>query len=288
MSGSAARKAPAPETTSAMERKREVAQAFGEAAESYNRHAVLQRQVAGDLAQKITEQGTLEGGGVSSYLEIGCGTGFLGVALEEWLGDTPCLFTDISPRMLEKCRDRLSGTLEDAEFAVMDGETPELTKQYGLIAASLVFQWFDDLPAAIERLAGCLLPGGRLAFTMLGAGSLGEWCAACEDHGMETGVSSFPSAKELNGLWPTATIGGSGRVEQARILRHHASAQNFLHELKAIGARVPDSDHEPRSPGEMRALLREIDGENGEGKNGDGFGVTYEVLYGFFTRDEEL
>ncbi|MBL6934530.1 MAG: methyltransferase [Alphaproteobacteria bacterium] len=287
MSGSAAQKA-CVETTPAMERKREVAQAFGEAAESYDRHAVLQRQVADDLAQKITEQGTLEGGGVSCYLEIGCGTGFLGVALEEWLGDTPCLFTDISPPMLEKCRDRLGESLKDAGFAVMDGEAPGLTEQYGLIAASLVFQWFDDLPAAIERLAGCLLPGGRLAFTMLGAGSLGEWCAACEDHGVETGVPSFPSAKELDGLWPTATIGGSGRVEQARVVRRHPSAQNFLHELKAIGARVPDSDHEPRSPGEMRALLREIDGENGEGKNGEGFGVTYEVLYGFFTRDEEL
>ncbi len=287
MSGSVARKSPASDSVSghdAMERKREVARAFGEAAGSYDRYAVLQRQVADDLAQKIIAGG----GGVSSYLEIGCGTGFLGAALEEWLEDTPCLFTDISQRMLEKCRDRLSGTLEDAGFAVMDGETPEPTEQHGLVAASLVLQWFDDLPAAIERLAGCLLPGGRLAFTMLGAGSLGEWCAACEDHGVETGVPSFPSAQELDGMWPTATIGGSGRVEQARIVRHHASAQDFLHELKAIGARVPDPDHEPRSPGEMRALLREIDGANGEGKNGEGFSVTYEVLYGFFTRDEEL
>ena len=266
--------------------KREVAQAFGEAAENYDRYAVLQRKVAGNLAQKITEQGALQGR-IPSFLEIGCGTGFLGAALEEQLGDVPCLFTDISIQMLEKCRDRLDNLFKAASFAVMDGEAPGVMEQYGLIAASLVFQWFDDLSGAIERLASCLAPGGRLAFVMLGAGSLEEWRVVCRDHGMETGVPSFPSAQKLSGLWPTATIDGTGRVEKARILRHHVSARNFLHELRAIGARIPDPNHVPQAPGEMRALLREIDEKAGEKKNGDGFSVTYNLLYGFFTRDGE-
>ncbi len=269
----------------AMERKREVARAFGEAAESYDHYAVLQRRVADDLAQKIIAK---EVG--LPYLEIGCGTGFLGAALEERLAGMPCLFTDISPPMVDKCRERLSassgGLFKDAGFAVMDGEVPGVTEQYGLIAASLVFQWFDDLPAAIARLAGYLAPGGRLAFAMLGAGSLGEWRVACGDHGLESGVPCFPTAQELDGMWPTAIPGGSGRVESTRIVRHHLSARNFLHELKAIGARVPDPDHVPQGPGGMRALLREIDGESGGENRGDGFSVTYHVLYGFFTRDK--
>ncbi|MDP6304839.1 MAG: methyltransferase domain-containing protein [Alphaproteobacteria bacterium] len=264
-------------------RKREVARAFGEAAGDYDRYAVLQRRVAGDLAQKITSQEGLQEGG-SSYLEIGCGTGFLGEALQEGLAGVPCLFTDISPPMLEKCRDRLEGPLGSAGFAVMDGEAPGLTEKYNLIAASLVFQWFTDLPGAIARLAGILAPGGRLVFAMLGAGSLEEWRVACRNHGMEPGVPSFPSARELDSLWPG---GGTGRVEKARILRRHVSARNFLHELKDIGARVPVPDHVPQAPGGMRTLLQEIDGKNGEGENGDGFSVTYHVLYGFFTREGE-
>lgn len=258
-----------------------MARAFGKAASGYDRHAVLQRRVAHDLARRITAQGALQGE-FSSYLEIGCGTGFLGTALEDGLAGIPCLFTDLSPPMVVKCRERLEASLAEARFAVMDGEMPGVAEQYDLVAASLVFQWFEDLPAALARLADCLVPGGRLAFAMLGADSLREWRAACGDHGMESGVPSFPTARELDLAWPGP---GAGRVEEAYIRRRHVSAREFLHELKAIGARVPDPDHVPQAPGEMRALLREIDGKNGEGKKVDGFSVTYHVLYGVFTRD---
>jgi malonyl-CoA O-methyltransferase len=260
-----------------LHRKREVARAFGNAASSYDRYAILQHRVAHDLAQFIAGKRV-----AAPYLEIGCGTGFLGAALEDHLAGIPCLFTDLSLPMVARCRERLEASVKDASFAVMDGEMLAIAERYGLVAASLVFQWFENLPAAIVRLADCLVSGGRLAFTMLGEGSLQEWRVACDDHGVESGIPSFPTARELEQAWPG---GGEGWVEEVRIPRCHVSAIEFLHELKAIGAHVPDPAHVPQAPGKMRALLREIDSKNGNGENGASFSVTYHVLYGVFTRN---
>jgi len=260
-----------------LHRKREVARAFGNAASSYDRYAILQHRVAHDLAQCIAGERV-----TPPYLEIGCGTGFLGAALEGRLAGISCLFTDLSLPMVAKCRERLEASVKDASFAVMDGEMLAIAECYGLVAASLVFQWFENLPAAIVRLADCLVPGGRLAFTMLGEGSLREWRVACDNHGLESGIPSFPTARELEQAWPG---GGEGWVQEVRIPRCYASPIEFLHELKAIGAHVPDLTHVPQALGKMRALLRKIDSKNGNGENGAGFSVTYHVLYGVFTRN---
>ncbi|WP_000463122.1 methyltransferase domain-containing protein, partial [Bacillus cereus] len=62
--------------------------------------------------------------------------------------------TDISPKMLDRAA---SAGLVAGTFLTMDGEAPSFEGEwFDLILSSLAFQWFDDLPAAIARLAALL------------------------------------------------------------------------------------------------------------------------------------
>ncbi len=279
--GAALRLRPDPASAAPRARKAEIAHSFSQAAESYDEHAEVQRLVARELAHRIA---ALPLPRAPKVFEIGCGTGFLGEAMMDALGDRlgggECLFTDLSPAMVEKCRGKLARRLRGARFAVIDGEAPAVARGFDLVAASMVFQWFEDLPSALPRLVSCLNPGGRLAFATLGPDSLKEWRVACAAAGLASGVPAFPSAGDFSRLWPDGAE-GSGIWERKLCFRY-ASAHSFLRQLKAIGAHPPAPGHVLLAPGRLRSLLRGLDG-----KNGEGFAVTYHVLFGVHVRNRE-
>lgn len=221
-----------------------VAQRFARAQE-YDRHAAIQRHIARGLAARIA---TLPLGDAPRVLEIGCGTGFLSEALLAHLPAARLTATDIAPAMLERTRQRL-GPRERLIFAVMDGESPDRSGPFDLIASSLAFQWFADLPTAIGRLRGLLAPGGWLAFATLTEGSFAEWRAACGDQ--PCGIPVYPGAAALGAL------GLSVQVE------HHGvdfgSARDFLRHLKGIGASLPRAGYHPMKPATLRQVMAAFD-----------------------------
>jgi malonyl-CoA O-methyltransferase len=103
----------------------------------------------------------------------------------------------------------------------MDGEHPDQRGPFDIIASSLAFQWFADLPAAIARLRALLAPGGWLAFATLAEGSFAEWRAACGDQ--PCGIPDYPDAARL------AASGLRVEVEHHRV--DFGSARDFLRHL---------------------------------------------------------
>ena len=154
-------------------RKQRISDAFGAAAAHYDDHAGPQRfaaRLVADLAQRQRPQG------VRRILEIGCGTGLLTRDIQARWPDAEIIVTDLSPGMLDKAA---AGGLVAATFLAMDGEAPAFDGPwFDLILSSLAFQWFDDLSAAIARLAALLRPGGSLIFSTMGQGSFARWRAA--------------------------------------------------------------------------------------------------------------
>jgi len=218
-----------------------IAHAFGRAAE-YDAHAVVQRQVAGRLADRVA---ALPLPPRPRVLEIGCGTGLLGAALVDRLPDARWLMTDIAPAMIERARMRFAGR-SDIDFAVMDGEAPDAaTGPFDLIVSSLAMQWFADIGGAVARLRGLLAPEGRIAFTTLTAGSFAEWRAAHAP--LAAGTPDYPTAAALE------TMDLSVSIET--IAEHHRDARDFLHSVKAIGAGTPRAGHRPLSPGQLRGVM---------------------------------
>jgi malonyl-CoA O-methyltransferase len=218
-----------------------IARAF-DAAATYDAHAVVQRQVADWLAERIVAIAPP----APRVLEVGCGTGFLtGATLPRLMG-ADWLMTDIAPAMLERGLAKHPGV----RGRVMDGEHPNLPGEapFDLIVSSLAVQWFADLESGLWRLAGFLAPGGRLLVTTLVEGTFAAWHEAHLAEGYVAGSPTYPSVAALG--WPVET-----RVFEQR----HGSAADFMRALRAIGAGTPREGHRPIPPGVMRRIARRFE-----------------------------
>ena len=246
-------------------RRRLIGRAFS-AAHDYDRNARVQRRVAEDLAVRIA-QWTLPPN--PRILEIGCGTGFLSEALMARGVNGQWLMTDLSPDMVERCRQRI-GTADDRQFAVLDGEHGAMPEggPFDLICSSMAMQWFDALNPAIARLRGWLAPGGHLALTTLGAGTFAQWRQAHAEAGAVAATPNYPAVGDLP---------ADGRESDVTVERYDetfASARAFLRALKAIGATTAQGGHQPLTPAMLRRVMHHFEQT--------GASVTYEVLTGHY------
>jgi malonyl-CoA O-methyltransferase len=216
-----------------------VAAAF-DRAEAYDQHAEVQRRVAAALAERVAQ---LPLPPRPRVLEIGCGTGLLGLELIDRLPGAAWTMTDIAPAMVARAHERF-GSRSDIRFGVMDGERPH-GGPFDLIVSSLALQWFVDLPAGVARLRALLAPGGWLAFTTLADGTFAEWREA--HAGLPAATPAFARAEDL------AALGLEVSVYQELI--RHGSARAFLQGVKALGAGTPRADHRPLRPAELRGVL---------------------------------
>ena len=248
--------------------KAAVAAAFSAAAHTYNEGADVQHNAAQGVAQRIAALTLPER---PRILEIGCGTGFLSAALNT-LPAADLVLSDISETMLARCRQNLGQT--DARFLVMDGEEPETAGTgFDLICSSLAFQWFNDLPESLERLAALLSPGGHLVFATLGADSFHEWRQAHAQLNLMSAVRNYPTGDTLSRMLPRA---GAGKIDEEHVVRDYPDGRAFLDHLKKIGAHLPESTHRPLAPGALRRVLRRFEG---------GISVTYHVAYGSWRKN---
>lgn len=251
--------------------RQRVLAAFGRAADTYDGSAQLQRRVAtkvGRLAHEAVVRAT-------RVLEIGCGTGFLSEIVAHTNPDADFLFTDISPLMVEACRQRLSTQGVQASYLVMDGEffsqDPLLQEGFDAIVSSMAFQWFEDFPAALSRLVSLLRPGGRLVFSTLGSGSFREWYSVLSSLDLPWKGRHYPDLTVL-------AEGAAQLVSHAHFFGDSMPVAcerglYFLRELKAIGAHVGLGQQEVLTATQLRRAIREFD------TRASGC-VTYHILFG--------
>jgi malonyl-CoA O-methyltransferase len=220
-----------------------IADAFGRA-RHYDTHAAVQRIVAQRLAARIA---TLSIPKAPRILEIGCGTGFLGIGLIDCWPGARWTMTDVAPAMIDRAQARFAG--REITFAVMDGEEPTLAGPFDLICSSLTFQWFTDLAGSVARLRGLLAPGGRLVFTTLAAESFLEWRRAHD--AFPAGTPDYPSGPVLK------AIGLDVSIETIPMM--HVNAREFLRSVKGVGAGTPRVDHLPLTPRQLRTVMERFE-----------------------------
>lgn len=248
--------------------KRHIAQSFGRAAVSYEDAAAPQRQAAALLADLARQR---RGPDDARILEVGCGTGILTRHIRQGWPAAELVVSDIAPHMVGTAA---RGAMIAGHFIAMDGEAPPFEGPwFDLILSNLAFQWFADLDAAIERLAGLLRPGGSLIFSTMGADSFAEWRAAHEAAGAVPGTPDYPTLAGLRAML--------ARHADAFAFDEHWSfafggAKGFLAHLRGIGATVPAAGHRALDAAAMRRVMRAFDAGGG--------GATYHVLFGRVTR----
>lgn len=229
--------------------KEQVLKSFDTAAPDYEAHSDIQKQTAQELINLCPEH-------AESVLEIGCGTGSLTRHLLERYPQAQLDITDISPAMLDAARQSVD--VEHVNWKVMDGENPNLNQTYDLIIANMAFQWFEDLPAALERLKTHLNPGGQILYSMPGSESFYEWRSVLAELSFESGVLPFRSAADL--------------IKEEEHSVKYPGALEFLRSIKKIGAQKAKPDYVPLSPAQLRRACTLFD------KRFDGE-VTWHILY---------
>ena len=110
-------------------------------------------------------------GPLGDVLDLGCGTGLMGVVLHDRLG-AGLRGVDISGAMLAEASAK--GVYTALERADIDGWLLRDTDRYQLIIAADVFCYFGALDATLAALRRRLLPGGLLLFTVEAAAD-GDW-----------------------------------------------------------------------------------------------------------------
>jgi malonyl-CoA O-methyltransferase len=234
-------------------RSAEVAARFGARAESYERHAGLQRAVADRLARLLPER---KGPNV---LELGCGTGLFSRHLLRRYPEGRFVLTDAAPAMIAECRRNVAPT-GDARisFEVMDAGEAGGHAELDLIVSSMTLHWLEDPVASLERLSRLLAPGGILLYATLGPESFAEWRGVLAREGLPSGLAEI---KPLPGV-----------VEEER-LAPDADTLAFLQRMKAVGGLTPKEGYAPLSPGALRRAVRATDAEHG-GR------ITWHIVYG--------
>lgn len=252
--------------------RQRIGRAFGHAAPHYEEHASVQRIVSATLANLLRHQPLRAAAGERlRILEIGCGTGMLTRHLRVLFPDAEIVATDISPEMIAIAE---RGGDTGAHFLAMDGEMPGFDAPwFDLIASSLTFQWFIDLPRALDRLNGLLTPGGTLMFATMAQRSFHEWRAAHEKYGLTAGTPLYPSIDELRAMLARHA---DAFLFEEEYPHDFGGARGLLAHLKGIGATVGIEGRTPLTAGQMRKVMRAFDKAGGQ--------CTYHVAYCRVTR----
>jgi malonyl-CoA O-methyltransferase len=258
---------------------RKVRRQFSGSADSYNRHAGVQRAVVERLTAFLAESGP-PGGPV---LEVGTGTGLLSQRLQDLWPEARPLLSDLAHDMTRLARRRLGLAAVDADCRSL----PFIPGHFVLVCSSSVYQWLDDLVPAFAESARVLRRGGRFAFALFGAGTLGELhdayrFAAHRENREVRHLHTFPDSDHVK---KALEIAGFDRVELhlEDHVEYHAEVADLLRSLKGIGAGNANPLR-PRGLASRRIMHGMMDCYRERFGDEKGVPATYRVIYGIGTR----
>jgi ubiquinone/menaquinone biosynthesis C-methylase UbiE len=141
---------------------------FDQLAEGYDRPA-LRAFVTG--AERLVELASLRSGQV--VLDVATGTGHAAVAAARAVAPQGrVIAVDASGEMCERARQKVSRLgLDQVEVCQSDGAALDLRDaSFDVVVCASAVYTFPDIPAALAEWRRVLKPGGRVAFSSLGAG----------------------------------------------------------------------------------------------------------------------
>ena len=169
---------------------RQVRRAFARAAAGYDATAVLQREIATRMLERLDYVKIQPG----TIVDLGCGTGASLAALGERYPQARILGVDISEAMLHvgnRQRSRLRWMLpfprgpKRASLLAADAQAlPLRTGMAGLVWSNLMLHWLADPLAGLREMHRSLEVGGLLMFSTFGPDTLKE-LRACFSDGYE-------------------------------------------------------------------------------------------------------
>jgi len=251
----------------------QVAQAFSQAAKTYDQVAGLQRIAADQLLNKGT---VLHRGKV---LDIGSGTGYVSAQLADVESVTAVTGLDIAEGMLAYAQSRhhsckLNWQLGDAQ------QIPDVllnsAKAYDLVISSLAIQWCKNLDAVFSGVAHCLTEDGVFHCATLGPKTLHQLKWAWSQVDDYQHVNDFVALDTLRNTLENHFV--EVDIECESIELKYRSVQQLTKDLKQLGAsnRNAQAAQGLMGVGRLRKMIQAYESlRDDEGQ----LPVTYEVYY---------
>ena len=259
--------------------KQRVRRSFELAVESYDKAAVLQKEVNDRLIERLDYIRIQP----EVIIDIGTGTGFGLGALGKKYPESEIIGLDLSDGMLKKARASISdsGSSVDVTKIKMlcaDAEVlPLKENSCDLIFSNLALQWCNDLNSTFAEFFRVLKPGGLLLFTSFGPDTLIElrssW-AAVDDF---QHVSGFIDMHHVGDALLNAGL-ADPVMDTENFTLTYADAYKLMRDLKAVGARnaVYGRNHSLTGKQHLKAMTEEYEKYRTDGV----LPATYEVVYG--------
>jgi len=267
--------------------------AFERAAVTYDSAAVLQREVAQRMAERL---------GIvrldpAVILDAGCGTG---EALGELAARYPrarLVGIDLAYAMVQAARRRDLDTSLDTRslgrrllgaFAAPTPRHPALVcgdvsrlpieaHSVELVWSNLTLQWIDELPLALSEFHRVLNVGGLLTFTTFGPDTLSELrrAFAAADDGAH--VNRFLDMHDVGDMLLHAGF-ADPVMDMELITMTYGDAGGLMRDLKAIGAQNSRADRRRGLTGrhKWQRMLASLEASRRDGR----LPATFEVVYG--------
>ena len=206
--------------------KSQIRNAFNRASSSYERSAVVQKEVAGICA------GLVVPGSYSRVVEIGAGAGFLASALMPNIRTRQYIVLDIAEQMVRK----QVFTCDPFVPVVGDGEMlPLRPESVDLLVSASAMQWYLAPSTSLVNNLALLRAGGRFALALFVKGTLGELDTVRE----ETGFGSLFPMQSVD-LYEEILAGIAGirsTISLRSLIVWHDSVKDFLRAHRETGAR---------------------------------------------------
>jgi len=148
-----------------------IADRFRASAATYEHMAFVQKEISRQLVAIVDRYGVA---GWTRILEIGCCTGVLTEFFCRRERIDRLFVNDLVPELCSYTERRVAASVGSVESIPGDIEQAELPQHLDLVISSSTFQWMADLPELINKMAAALNPGGHLAFSIFGPGTMEE------------------------------------------------------------------------------------------------------------------
>ena len=248
--------------------------AFERAAPGYDAAAVLQREIADRLLERL-DYVRLD---PRRVLDLGTGTGYAIPALHQRYRRARVIALDFAQAMLLAARRR--GTWRRRPLCLC-GDAERLPLADGaadLILSNSTLQWCNDCDAVFAECLRVLSPGGLLMFTTFGPDTLKELRAAWSGVDGYTHVSPFPDMHDLGDALVRARF-ADPVMDTERITVTYSRLPDLLADLKGIGAHNATGQR-PRGLTGPRRLAAVTAAYERERQPDGRLPATYEVVYG--------
>jgi malonyl-CoA O-methyltransferase len=220
---------------------------FSRAANSYEQHDVLQREVQAALLERLDFYTQTP----QRVVDVGAGTGRGSALLKQRYAKAEVIAVDLALPMLRVAKQHSSWLKPFIRVCAEATALPLADHGVDVLHSNLCFQWVDDLPALFGECVRVLKPGGLLAFSTFGPDTLKELRAAWAEADQQPHVSRFLDMHDIGDAMLNAGL-RDPVLDVFRYTLTYSEPRKLLEELQGLGATNADRTRERGLTGKSR------------------------------------